>query len=347
VPVGLDGCCPAGAVAVEWWRFLEKDCIVKLSTRGPAALLLVFVLLLGAGCASVPQTASITGGAGDPARRTAVPLTPPTATPASYPAPAGYPAPAQPPASAAPVFGYRVVNTYPHDRDAFTQGLVYVGDDTFYEGTGLEGRSSLREVSLADGAVRRSVRLGDQFFGEGVAVVGDYIFQLTWRNGVGFIYDRASFEQVGTFTLPTEGWGLTFDGQRLILSDGSDTLYFVDPEATRTSGALAITGQIAVRDAGEPVYGLNELEMVGGELLANMWQTDRIARIDPTSGQVTGWIDLSGLLSPADSSGADVLNGIAYDAAGDRLFVTGKLWPMLFEIELVGPVSLYAPMVAG
>jgi glutamine cyclotransferase len=317
---------------------------VKRYNRGPAALLLPLILLLAFGCAPTPQAASIGAGADQPTRRTALPLSPPTAAPAAEPQPAQAPP--------APIFSSRVVASYPHDAGAFTQGLVYIGDDSFYEGTGLNGASTLREVALADGAVRRSVSLSQEYFGEGIAVVGDYIFQITWQNGVGFIYDRASFERVGEFRyppegreLPAEGWGLTYDGQRLIMSDGTANLYFIDPEATRSSGVLAITGQITVQAGGQPVPRLNELEFVDGAVLANIWYADQIARIDPASGEVTGWFDLSGLLPNRDPN--NVLNGIAYDEANDRLFVTGKNWPQLFEIDLIGPISLYAPLLAA
>jgi glutamine cyclotransferase len=291
-----------------------------------------------------------------PAGQIAPSATPPPSAAAPAPtapapaAPAAAPAPTAPaPAAAPPVLGYRVVRAYPHDQGAFTQGLVYVGDDTFYEGTGLVGRSTLREVGL-DGTVRRTVAIDPAQFGEGVAVVGERIFQLTWQNCVGYIYDRASFQQVGTFAMPAdtdgaclEGWGLTYDGSRLILSDGSSRLFFVDPDATARSGQLAVTGQVNVADAAGPVLNLNELEYIDGQVFANIWQTERIARIDPATGAVTAYIDLAGLRSQTTPNpalpGPEVLNGIAYDAANGRLFVTGKLWPQLFEITLVGEAA--------
>jgi len=242
--------------------------------------------------------------------------------------------PAAPPISrtveaAIPRYGYRVVNTYPHDRSAFTEGLQYV-DGALYEGTGLNGHSSLRKVELETGTVLQSHELAQAYFGEGIAIFGDKIFQLTWQSHVGFIYDKASFEQVGQFEYPTEGWGLTQDGSRLIMSDGTATLRFLDPDT------LEQTGQIEVRDERGPVERLNELEYVRGEVYANVWRTDRLVRIHPQSGQVRAWVDLSGLLSPSDRDRpVDVLNGIAYDPASDRVFVTGKFWPRLFEIELV------------
>ncbi len=227
-----------------------------------------------------------------------------------------------------PVQTYRIVNSFPHDPTAFTQGLAYA-DGVLYEGTGLHGQSSLRWVNLESGVVLKRRELPRQFFGEGVTVWQDKIVQLTWRSKVGFVYDRQSFELVGKFNYSTEGWGLTHDGRRLIMSDGTSTLYFLDPQS------FAETGQVTVRDEEGPVILLNELEYIGGEIYANIWRTDRIARIDPGSGRVLGWIDLRGLLSAEDRQRpVDVLNGIAYDHDNGRLFVTGKRWPKLFEIEL-------------
>ena len=235
-----------------------------------------------------------------------------------------------------PTYGYRVVNEYPHDREAFTQGLVYI-DGVLYEGTGSGNAnnriSSLRMVDLESGEVERSITIDKDYFGEGIAVIGDRIYQLTWRSHVGFVYDRETFDQVATFGYPNEGWGLTTDGERLIMSDGTSKLVFRDPRN------FLKTGEVEVRDGDQPVVNLNELEYVEGEIWANVWQSDFIARIDPASGRVTGWIDLSGLLAEEDREGepVDVLNGIAYDPATGRIFVTGKLWPKLFEIELVPP----------
>ncbi len=228
-----------------------------------------------------------------------------------------------------PVYTYEIVNTFPHDRDAWTQGLVYV-EDVLYEGTGRQGQSNLRTIELETGNVLRLHRLPVQLFGEGVTVLGDKVFQLTWKAHVGFVYDKDSFRLLQVFTYPTQGWGITHDGQRLIMSDGTSTLHFLDPET------LEEIGQIEVYDQNGPVTRLNELEYIHGEVYANVWQTDRIARIDPQTGQVTGWIDLTGLLSEKDRvEPVGVLNGIAYDAENDRLFVTGKLWPKIFEIELI------------
>lgn len=230
--------------------------------------------------------------------------------------------------SNAPFFTYRVVNTFPHDSDAFTQGLVF-SDGVIYEGTGLKGRSSLREVDLETGEVVRMHRLADAYFGEGITVWDNTIVQLTLTSGKGFVYDAATFELLRDFTYTTGGWGITSDGKRLIMSDGTSMLTFLDPETFER------IGQVIVRDGMRPVIGLNELEYIDGEVFANVWQTDLIARISPSTGKVESWADLTGLLDPADRQGADILNGIAYDAAGKRLFVTGKLWPRLFEIELI------------
>ncbi|MCG6945208.1 MAG: glutaminyl-peptide cyclotransferase [Deltaproteobacteria bacterium] len=231
----------------------------------------------------------------------------------------------------APVVSYRIVNTYPHDRNAFTQGLVFA-DDFLYEGTGLRGHSSLRKVDLKTGNILRVRRLSAQFFGEGITIYGNRVIQLTWRSRVGFVYHRETFQLLDTFTYPTEGWGITHDGRSLIMSDGTSTLYFLDPQTFQEVHRL----KVHTREG--PVSRLNELEYVQGEIYANVWQTDRIAKISPESGEVIGWIDLEGLLRPEDRDRrVDVLNGIAYDVKNDRLFVTGKLWPKLFEIELIGP----------
>lgn len=228
-------------------------------------------------------------------------------------------------------FTYRVVASHPHDPAAFTQGLIYyAAEDVMYEGTGLRGGSSLRKVDYTSGEVLQIVRLEDRYFGEGVTLWDDRLIQLTWQSRVGFVYDRQTFERRTTFDYPTEGWGITHDGRRLIMSDGTANLYFLDPETFEE------LGRVQVRDGDDRVVRLNELEYVEGQVFANVWQTNRIARIDPESGQVVGWIDLTGLLPLSDRTGGEgVLNGIAYDPAGKRLWVTGKLWPKLFQIELV------------
>jgi len=238
----------------------------------------------------------------------------------------------------APVYGYRVVREYPHDPSAFTQGLVYV-DGHLYESTGLEGASSLRQVDLETGKVIRRRSLGPNEFGEGLTDWGGRLLQLTWTGMRGFIYERASLAVSGTFRYAGEGWGLTHDGRRLILSDGTAALRFLDPETFREIGRLP------VHDEGRAVPRLNELEYVRGEVYANVWQSDRVARISPETGAVLGWIDLTGLLGTADARHpVDVLNGIAYDPGRERLFVTGKWWPKLFEIIIVAPAE--APAVS-
>jgi glutamine cyclotransferase len=229
-----------------------------------------------------------------------------------------------------PVYGYKILKTYPHDPKAFTQGLVYYKDDILYEGTGMWGESSLRKVDLKTGQVLQIHTLPGDIFGEGITLWGDKIIQLTWQHRKGFVYDRETFTLLREFSYPTEGWGITHDGTRLIMSDGSATLFVWDPET------LQEIGRIEVRDDKGPVVRLNELEYIRGLIYANVWQTDRIAIIRPDDGRVVGWIDLSGLLAPEDRHArVDVLNGIAYDAEGDRLFVTGKYWPKLFQIQLI------------
>ncbi len=226
-----------------------------------------------------------------------------------------------------PVSRYRVVHAYPHDPMAFTQGLIYL-DGFLYESTGLNGRSSLRMTELATGKVLQKQPVGPQYFAEGMTNFGGKLYQLTWQNGKAFVYDRFSFKLLKEHTYTGEGWGLTNDGKRLILSDGTAQIRFMDPTT------FAVTGKITVTDQGRPIDRLNELEYVRGEIYANVWQTELIARISPTTGKVLGWIDLTGLLTPAEAQSVDVLNGIAYDAKQDRLFVTGKLWPKIFEIKL-------------
>lgn len=226
-------------------------------------------------------------------------------------------------------YTYEVVAVFPHDPNAFTQGLLF-DQGILYEGTGLYEESTLRKVELATGAVIQQIALPDQFFGEGITIVGDRLFQLTWREGRGFIYDKQSFAKQAEFTYPTEGWGLTTDGDQLLMSDGSAQIYRLD------AATLKLVETINVHDGAEPIVNLNELEFINGVIYANIWQSDRIAQIDPASGAVIGWIDLTGLLPAADrTTSTDVLNGIAYLPDEDRLFVTGKKWPKLFEIRLL------------
>jgi glutamine cyclotransferase len=263
----------------------------------------------------------------------------PTATPTYTPPPTSIPAtetavatPTEVPEtkSSPTTYTYKIINSYPHDPAAFTQGLIYL-DGVLYEGTGRYGQSSLREVDLETGNVQTLSAIPEQYFGEGITVFNDKIYQLTWKSQTGFIYDQDSFELLDTFTYPTEGWGLTHDGEQLIMSDGTNNLYFLDPET------LEIKNQISIfNEQDQPIVRLNELEHINGEIYANIWQTNNIVLINPETGEVTGWIDLTGLLSPESlTQPADVLNGIAYDTENGRLFVTGKLWPTLFEIELV------------
>lgn len=227
------------------------------------------------------------------------------------------------------LYTYEVINEFPHNPDAFTQGLAYQ-DGVLYEGTGRRGHSTVRRVDLATGEILQVHDLPAHLFGEGIALHDGSIVQLTWQARAGIVYDAATLQPLRQFTYPTEGWGITSDGKRLIMSDGTSTLYFWDP------ATFEEIGRIEVRDADGPVTRLNELEYIDGEVYANVWQTDRIARIDPDSGAVVGWINLLGLLGPEDRAApVDVLNGIAYDRDGERLFVTGKLWPKLFEIKLI------------
>lgn len=247
------------------------------------------------------------------------------------------PGPATPGGAAAPaipVYGYEVVAAYPHDPAAYTQGLFWL-DGALYESTGLEGQSSIRKVDLATGQVLQKRDLPGGVFGEGIAAWDGRLVALTWKNQQGFVFDLASFEPEGAFSYAGEGWGLTHDGSRLIMSDGSSQLRLLDP------ATLTETGRIDVTMSGRPVGKLNELEWVKGEIWANVFETDRIVRIDPASGRIVGTIYLGGLLAKADAAGAtpDVLNGIAWDAVSDRIFVTGKLWPRLYEIRLKAPAT--------
>jgi len=229
---------------------------------------------------------------------------------------------------AVPKLSYTVVAEYPHDRNAFTQGLAYVNGELF-EGTGLNGQSSLRLVDLDSGNVVREKSLPHQYFGEGITIVSDRLYQLTWKSQQGFVYDKNTFEQTGEFSYSGEGWGLTFDGKNLVISDGTEVLRFLDP--------LTFTEvrRIRVTFAGQPQQKLNELEFIDGEIFANVWQTNKIIRISPKTGNVTGMLDLSGILSDSERvPDTDVLNGIAYNQANDLVLITGKRWPKLFVITI-------------
>jgi len=228
-----------------------------------------------------------------------------------------------------PVYSYQVLNTYPHDQSAFTEGLVFEGG-FLYEGTGLYECSDLRRVELETGKLLQVRELPNQYFGEGITIYENKIIQLTWKSHLGFIYDKYNFELLQEFHYPNEGWGITYDGKSIIMSDGTSTLHFLDPETFEE------ISRIEVCENNIPVTKINELEYVQGEIFANIWLTDRIARINPLTGRITGWIDLKGILNREDcSEKVDVLNGIAYDEKNNRLWITGKFWPKLFEIELI------------
>jgi glutamine cyclotransferase len=230
--------------------------------------------------------------------------------------------------AAVPVYGYEVVNTFPHDPEAFTQGLVF-HDGALLESTGLERHSTLRRVELQTGKVLQKIDVPPYFFAEGMTLFDGKLYQLTWKGEKGFVYDPQTFQKAGEFTYTGEGWGLTHDADSLILSDGSNKIRFIDPADYHVKRVISVV------DGNRPVLELNELEYVKGEIYANVWHQNRVARIDPQTGAVKGWIDFSGLLKPGDVTNEEaVLNGIAYDESGDRLFVTGKLWPKLFEVKL-------------
>jgi glutamine cyclotransferase len=227
-----------------------------------------------------------------------------------------------------PKYGYQIVNIWPHDSNAFTQGLILM-DGKLLESTGQEGRSSLRSVELETGKILKKVDVPEPYFAEGIAVLNGKVYQLTWQHHLGFIYDSQNFQRVGEFNYDGEGWGLTTDGKSLILSDGSNRIRFIDPSSYR------VTKTISVLDGNTPVRELNELEFVQGEIYANIWHDDRIVTIDPQSGHVTSWIDLTSLIPRDELQDPEaVLNGIAYDQANNKLYVTGKLWPRLFEIKV-------------
>ncbi len=227
-----------------------------------------------------------------------------------------------------PVYTYEVVNSWAHDTSAFTEGLLY-HDGFLYESTGLEGVSTLRKVEIETGRVVQKINLPPEIFGEGLALFGGKLYQLSWQNQKGFVYDLKSFKLLRTFTIYGEGWGMTSDSTRLYMGDGSEFLRLLDPDSLR------VEKTVGVYDGNRPIKEINELEWVKGEIFANVWKTDMIVRIDPATGKLLGVIDLRGILPAQDRTPQiDVLNGIAYDPATDRLWVTGKKWPRLFEIRL-------------
>jgi glutamine cyclotransferase len=309
--------------------------------RALGASLVLTISICASGCGSGPGTSqtptpatgtSRTGAAtlaatpGDTASPTSPTgaatraITPPT-TPTTTPAPT--------PAGSATTFGYEVVGSWPHDPTAFTEGLAFDAG-TLLESAGRSGPSALRRVELTTGKVLEKVEVPGTYSPEGLTVLDGKVYLVTWQQHTGFIYDAASLQKLGEFSYDGEGWGLTNDGRSLILSDGTDQLRSIDPKT------FEVRRTIGVKDAGgQPITGLNELESVKGEIYANVWHDDRIARIEPTTGSLLGWIDLAGLLAPDQVSDEEaVMNGIAYDPAGDRLFVTGKLWPRLFQIRV-------------
>ena len=252
-----------------------------------------------------------------------------SAPPETPPAQAATRAPAPLVAQGPERLGYQIIKSYPHDTGAFTQGLT-IADGHLYEGTGLHGESSLRRVDLQTGAALQRIELPNQYFGEGIAVVGDRIYQITYKTGVGFVYDRKTFEKLREFKYDGEGWGLTYDGQHLIMSDSTDTLRFWDTET------LKEVKRLRVRDGDQSIKAINEMEYVDGAIYGNVWMEERIARIDPKTGQVTAWIDMSNLLTATERSrGVDVLNGIAHDPKTGNFLITGKLWPWVFEVKFV------------
>jgi glutaminyl-peptide cyclotransferase len=230
------------------------------------------------------------------------------------------------PAQTTPRFDYIVVKEHPHNPQSFTQGLEFAGGE-LYESTGLVGQSGIFRIRLEDGKALEKLPLEQPYFGEGITLLGNRVFQITWQNQTGFIYQRSPLRRLRSFQYTGEGWGLTNDGKQLYMSDGTAQIRVIDPNTMRE------VRRINVNDAGRPLKNLNELEWWKGELLANVWMTDYVVRISPVDGRVTGWIDFSGLLK--NSSGADVLNGIAWNQKTDRLYVTGKLWPRIFEVKIV------------
>jgi len=228
----------------------------------------------------------------------------------------------------APIYGYRIIRSFPHDSNAFTQGFT-VCEERLFEGTGLHGSSSLRETILESGTVIREHKLSGDQFGEGICCLGTRIYQLTWRSGIGYVYDSTTFEPIDEFHYDHEGWGITGHDTTLYLSDGTSIIRKIDSETYQPVGTLH------VHHANGPLEGLNELEWIDGEIYANVWPTALIARISPQTGEIVGWINMSGILASVPHGRVDVMNGIAYDEHQDRIYITGKFWPRIFEIELI------------
>ena len=281
------------------------------------AFFVLAVLVVGALAFSISKLVPFNGSLPTPAPTQTPPPTSPT--PTISPAPTLDPSTSNGPT----IYTYKIVKTYRHDPGAFTEGLVF-DDGVLYESTGLS--SSLRRVDLESGNVLQKVSLSEEYFGEGLAVVNDSLVQLTWQNNIGFIYDKSTFSLLGNFSYETEGWGLTNDGNRLIMSDGSSKLTFLDPITFQKNG------QVIVHDGNTSITNINELEYVNGDVYANIWLQQKIAIVNPQNGDVKGWIDLTGIYQ--SQSIDDVLNGIAYDSQNNRLFITGKYWPNLYQITI-------------
>ena len=290
------------------------------------AVFVLALLVVGALAVSLSGLVSF-NGASPTQSPTPTPTLLPHASPTQLPNSTPTQTPQQTPSNIPTLYTYQIIHTYPHDTNAFTEGLVF-DNGYLYESTGES--SSLRRVDLTSGNILQKVNLPAEYFGEGLTVVNDTLIQLTWQNHIGFIYDKSTFSLIGNFSYSTEGWGLTYDGIRLIMSDGTSNLYFLDP--TTFQGI----GQVSVHDGNTSITNINELEYVNGDVYANIWMQQKIAIINPQTGQVKGWIDLSDLYQTNNPLNIpdNVLNGIAYDSTTNRLFVTGKDWPNMYQITI-------------
>jgi glutaminyl-peptide cyclotransferase len=314
---------------------IQVDIPRSMRSAGVLLVLSLIVAALVAGCGPLGESDPTPEPTATPApTATPIPTPTPEPTPTATPEPTATPIP-EPTPSPTPVpvtgdYSFQIITSFPHDRQAFTQGLEF-HDGYIYESTGLRGESTLRRVNLETGEVLQLHELEDHLFGEGLTILDDRIYQLTWQAGVGFVYDLDSFEQLSEFSYEGEGWGLANDGERLIMSDGSNVITFRDPET------FEILEEITVYDDRGPVMMLNELEWIDGEIWSNIWRDDIIVVIDPETGWVTQRIDLTGLLQDEHRGEhrVDVLNGIAWDPHGERLIVTGKLWPVMYQIEVI------------